>query len=107
MLKNKHEVSKFYQTDDPNAELMPLEYTKKSPIKYVIEKPDKKYIIFTENYNENWKLGKQQPLQLNAVNTYEFKGEQILNYKRFNIYLLSYIMPALAFVSLLFGLMRR
>ena len=37
---------------------------------------------YQENYNKNWQLGEQKPLQLNVVNAYEFKGDQILNYKR-------------------------
>ena len=79
MLKNKHEVDKFYQANDlEKLDLMPLKCEKLSPVKYKINTPTEKFIIFTENYNENWQLGDQKPLQLNAVNAYEFKEEQIL-----------------------------
>ena len=102
MLKNKHEVSKFYQANDlEKLDLMPLKYKKESPIKYTISTPTKKFVIFTENYNKNWQLGNQQPLQLNAVSAYEFKGDQILNYKRFRIYLVSYIVSVLTLIFMI------
>ena len=102
MLKNKHEVSKFYQANDlERMDLMLLKYERLSHVKYKINTPTKKYIIFTENHNKNWQLGNQQPLQLNAVSAYEFKGEQILNYKRFRIYLISYIISILALLVLI------
>jgi len=80
---------------------MPLKYEKLSPVKYKINTPTKKYIIFTENYNKNWQLGNQQPLQLNAVNLYEFKDDFILKYKRFNVYLASYAVSILVLLLLL------
>jgi len=102
LLKNKHEVSKFYQLNDlEKLDLMPLKYEKLSPVKYKINTPTKKYIIFTENYNKNWQLGNQQPLQLNAVNLYEFKDDFILKYKRFNVYLASYAVSILVLLLLL------
>ena len=107
LFKNKNEVHKFYQTDNLNGELIPLEHKKLSPIKYEISAPTKKNIVFTEGYNKNWKLNNQQPTQLGPVNAYEFKEERILNYKRFRIYLVSYILSALAFAYLLVRLLRR
>ena len=101
MLKNRHEVNKFYQLNDlEKMDLMPLKYEKLSPVKYKINTPAEKFIIFTESYNMNWQLGKQKPLQLNAVNAYEFKGDFILKYKRFNIYLVSYIISIMALLFL-------
>jgi len=101
LLKNLNQVNLFYQTDNQNGtDLTPLDYEKISPIKYTISVPTKKYVIFTEDYNKNWLLGNQQPLQLNAVSAYEFKGDQILNYKRFRIYLISYVLSLLALISL-------
>ncbi len=108
MLKNKHEASKFYQANDlEKLDLMPLKYEKLSLVKYKINIPTEKFVIFTENYNKNWQLGNQKPLQLNAVNTYEFKEGQILIYKRFRAYLISYIISALVFAYLLVRLLRR
>ncbi|MBI2652580.1 hypothetical protein HYX00_03895 [Candidatus Woesearchaeota archaeon] len=107
LFKNKNEVNKFYQTDDPNAELIPLAYTKKSPIKYTIEKPDKEYIIFTENYNKNWQLDSQQPNKFEAVNLYEFKDSLSLNYTRFRIYLIFYLFSVIVFILLLVRLLRK
>ena len=82
MLKNKHKASKFCQTDDL-INFGELGYEKISPIKYKIRKPDKKYAIFTESFNENWKLGSQNPTKLMAVNLYEFKDDFTLRYIRF------------------------
>ncbi len=48
----------------------------------------------------------QQPLQLNAVNTYEFKGGQILVYKRFRIYLISYIISAIILFYLIIKILK-
>src|SRR3989338_5813877 len=105
LLKNEHEVSKFYQLNDlEKPDLMPLKYEKISPVKYKINIPTENFAIFTENYNKNWQLGNQKPLQLNAVNAYEFNEEQILDYKRIRIYLISYIMSALILIYLLFQL---
>ena len=107
LFKNKNEVNKFYQTDAPNAELVLLKYTKRSPIKYVIEKPDKKYVIFTEGFNNNWELGSQEPIKLGPVNAYKYRNKDELKYKRFRIYLISYSISALIFAYLLVGLLRR
>ena len=105
LLKNKHEVSKFYQTDDiKKLDLMPLEYEKLSHVKYKINTPAEKFVIFAENYNKNWQLGKQKPLQLNAVNAYEFREEQILSYKRSKIHLISHIISILMLLFLLLQL---
>ena len=102
MLKNEHEVSKFYQANDlKKLDLMPLKYEKLSPVKYKISIPTENFAIFTESYNENWRLGKQKPLQLNVVNLYEFKDDFILKYKRFNVYLASYAVSILVLLLLL------
>ena len=101
LFKNKNEVHKFYQADSLNDDLIPLEYKKLSTIKYEISKPTKKYIIFTESYNKNWKLNNQQPTQLGPVNAYEFKGDYALSYTRFRIYLISYVISALALIFLI------
>ncbi len=82
---------------------MPLNYEKLSPVKYKINTPSEKFVIFTENYNKNWQLGYQKP-KLEAVNVYEFKGENALEYKRFKLYLLSYVISALALIFLIIKL---
>lgn len=106
LLKNRHEVSKFYQSND-EVSLTPLDYEKLSPIRYVIEKSNKKYVIFTEPYNENWQLESQKPKQMEAVNLYESSSDCNLKYKRFRIYLFSYVISAIALASLIVILMRR
>ena len=58
--------------------------------------------LFAENCNKNWELGNQHPLQLNAANAYKFEGDQILIYKRFTAYLISY-MASFLFLAVLLG----
>ena len=80
---------------------MPLKYEKISPVKYKINAPTEKLVIFTENYNKNWQLGKQKPAENREVNVYEYKGENLVVYKRFYIYLLSYAVSLIALVIFL------
>lgn len=81
---------------------MPLEYEKISPVKYKINAPTEKFVIFTENYNKNWQLGKQEPINLGPVNAYEYENNSNLNYKRFRAYLASYIASFL-FLAVMLG----
>ena len=76
-------------------------HKKLSSIKYEISKPTKKYIIFHRTFNKNWQLNSQQPTQLGTINVYGFKEERILNYKRFNVYLVSYIISIAMLLLLL------
>ncbi len=107
LFKNKNKVSKFYQSNAPNKELTPLEYKKESPVKYTIINPTKKFVIFTDTYNKNRYLGSQQPTMFEAVNLYEFKKDIILTYKRFNIYLISYLISIFTIIFLLIYLYYR
>ena len=84
-------------------EFQPLDYTKTSPISYVIKKPEKKYVIFTGSYSKGWKLGNQEPIK-ETVNFYENKGYTDLTYKRFKVYLISYIVSLMFFAILLYKL---
>ena len=98
LLKNKYKINKFYQSDDLET-LYTLSYKKNSPISYTISKPEKKYVIFTDAYNKGWKLGKQEPLE-GTTNVYEYKGDAELRYRRFNTYLVSYIISLAVFAGL-------
>ncbi len=100
LIENNLQVNKFYQSDDLK-ELEPWGYEKKSTIRYNIEKPTKKYVIFTEAYNSGWELGDEKPLE-GTVNVYEYNGENVLKYKRFNTYLVSYIISGVFFLGLLY-----
>jgi len=105
LLKNEHEVSKFYQANDlKKLDLMPLKYEKLSSVKYKINIPTENFVIFAESHNKNWQLGEQKPLQLNAVNEYEYENNSNLNYKRFRAYLVSYIISIIMLIYLLFQL---
>ena len=101
LLKNPLETNKFYQSDDLEG-LEPLNYEKESKIKYVIEKPSKKYVVFTDSFNSNWRLGKQEPKILETVNYYEYDGENTIKFTRFRIYLIGYIISGIIFIFLLY-----
>jgi ABC-type uncharacterized transport system permease subunit len=101
LFKNKLKVNKFYQTDSlDKLELSKLDYEKKSPVKYVISEPSKKYIIFVETHDNNWKLGNQEPIKLGPVNAYEYENKNKLKYARFRLYFISYIISAIFLIIL-------
>lgn len=82
-----------------------LNYEKESPVKYKItEESLVKYIVFTEAFNENWKMGKESPLKAHGVvNAYEVKANPSteIKYQRFyRVYLPSYIISLMTFIVL-------
>jgi hypothetical protein len=63
-----------------------LNYTQESPVKYSLEKPSKRYIIFTTSYSEEWSLGGKKPFaNLGAINAFDVEGasDTMLYYERF------------------------
>lgn len=94
VFKNKIPVHRFYEadtlTDEPFTEGM---YRRNSRVRYTVQQPTKKYLIFTEAYNHHWKLNGQDPMQLGPVNAYVVEPSQnsyTLTYTRFTTYLVSY-----------------
>ena len=84
-----------------------LNYSKKSPVEYVLEdRPTKKYVIFTTSYSKNWESGGQRPLKnMGLTNAYIFETEDLkdsrIEYDRFKVYLLGYVISILFFIFLL------
>jgi len=94
LLKNNEKTYKFMQSDDLKK-FRKLDYKKISPIKYEV-KADSKYIIFTNGYNENWRLDGQKPLEGYPVNIFLNKGTE-LSYVRFNGILIGYLVSLIVF----------
>ena len=77
-----------------------LEYKKISPIAYDVE-PSMNYIIFTEGYDSNWRLGDEKPIEGYPVNIYLNKGTKI-RYVRSNSLITAYLISLVIFVVILF-----
>ena len=81
-----------------------LNYTIESPVKYLLDQPSKRYIIFSRRYSEDWKLEGKTPFAnfgvTNAYDTSDIKGNT-LYYERFNIYLIGYLISGIAFIFLI------
>lgn len=109
LLKIEDVTNAIYILDNQNllqsSEKHMLNYTKKSQVEYIIEKPTKKYLIFTDTYSKSWKLSNNHYQNI-VTNAYEIDGNKNLKYTRFNIYLFSYIISSLFFILLIFKLKR-
>jgi hypothetical protein len=82
-----------------------LNYTIDSPVNYRIEKPSKRYVIFSGKYSQDWMLDGKKPLaNLGVTNVYEASeiNGNTLYYRRFNIYLMGYIISGAAFLFLIY-----
>lgn len=82
-----------------------LDYTIDSPVAYRINKPSKRYVVFSEMYSQDWNLDGNQPLMnLGATNVFDASGIKgnTLYYQRFNIYLIGYIISVIAFLVLVY-----
>ena len=81
-----------------------LNYTIGSPVNYRIEKPSKRYVVFSEKYSQDWMLDGKPPIKnfgvTNVYDTSDIKGNT-LYYQRFNTYLLGYILSGISFVILI------
>ncbi len=81
-----------------------IDFTKESPVNYKIEKPSRRYIVYTEKYSKDWKLGGKMPgANFGVTNIYDTSdiSQLTLYYERFNIYLAGYLISGISFVSLL------
>lgn len=82
-----------------------LNYTLDSPVTYRIERPSKRYVVFSEKYSQDWMLDGKQPLMnlgvTNVYDTSKIRGN-ILYYHRFSIYLIGYIISVVVFLFLIY-----
>jgi len=102
----------FYQTDDDGLangrgdieNLAPLGYTKLLPVKYEVDTPDKRYIVFVPpNFDSNyWELDGVESLNNGYYAVFPASSvKSIVYYTRFNTYLLGYAVSLLTVVGLL------
>ncbi|HEY9205836.1 MAG TPA: hypothetical protein VIO58_07930 [Candidatus Methanoperedens sp.] len=86
------------------SEGKPINYTIVSPVRYLLDKPSKRYVVFSERYSEDWKLEGTTPFEnfgvTNAYDISDVRGN-MLYYQRFNIYLIGYLISGFAFVYLI------
>ncbi|NJD54451.1 MAG: hypothetical protein FIB07_16505 [Candidatus Methanoperedens sp.] len=81
-----------------------LNYSIDYPARYLLDRPSKRYIVFSRGYSEDWKLeGKPPFANFGVTNAYDTSGviENIIYYERFNIYLIGYIVSGIAFIFLM------
>jgi hypothetical protein len=87
-----------------NLEKGILNYSRKSPVEYVLEDtPTKKYVIFTASYSEDWEYGSQSPLNnLGLTNAFEIDNtnEDRIEYDRFTVYVVGCVIAILFFLFL-------
>jgi hypothetical protein len=113
VFKNQHNVSVFYQTDDDGfadgtggdiENLVPLGYTKLSPVKYAVDAPDKRYIVFVPpNFDSNnWELDGVGSLRDGYYAVYPASSVKkgAVYYRRFDTYLLGYAVSLITMVGL-------
>ncbi|MBI5228652.1 hypothetical protein HY991_00970 [Candidatus Micrarchaeota archaeon] len=101
--KTKAEKSALNATFVTENAFKYLKYVKKSPTELQLnEIPTKKYVVFTSNYAENWRLDGEKPFKNAGVtNAFEVKnsinGLKITN-EGFNYYLIGY---GISFITLI------
>jgi len=87
-----------------------LNYTGDSPVMYLLDRPSKRYIVFSWRYSEDWKLDGKPPFAnfgvTNAYNISDMK-RNTLYYERFNIYLIGYLLSGIAFIFLIFYILMK
>ena len=87
-----------------NAEKGILNYSKKSPVEYVVgDSPTRKYVVFTASYSHDWDYGDQSPHN-NMGLTNVFETEQMkdgrIEYGQFKVYAVGYVISILFFLFL-------
>lgn len=93
-----------------DSEGIVLDYTVISSIKYHLEKPSKRYVVYSEKYETEWKLGGKEPIEnFGVTNVYDTAGinDSILYYTRFHVYLTGYIISIIGFVTLAYFYFRK
>ena len=119
---NTEDVAKLYQLKEPinindwnqliqmanNGTLQkaykPINYTQTSPTEIKVEAEAEGYIIFTEPYDEGWRLNGEKPIaHLGLVNAFQLKhrGEYTIRYEKFSTLLPGYIASLTALIGCL------
>jgi len=116
IFKNKNPMAKIYETDNSGVkewsdliskkldlDINPLNYSKKSPIEFIIEdEPSKKYIVFTSTYSEDWYLGSQESTEYNGLtNIFNTTESEKIYWSRFKYYLIDYLISGISFVIII------
>ncbi len=106
VFKNKVDVLKIYQTDNVTniTEKTVVNYEKINPVKFKIGDIKKKYIIFTEPYSEDWKLGSKGPIKTyEVVNAYltDQNNNEIVFERFYKINLPAYIISLIIFIFMI------
>ncbi len=82
-----------------------LNYSKKSPIEYVLkDAPTKRYLIFTASYSQDWRYGDKLPLKnMGVTNLFELDNSNggRIYHSRFWIFLVGYVSSILVLLALL------
>ena len=82
-----------------------LNYSKKSPIEYVLEDtPTTRYVIFAASYSQGWEYGDKRPLKnmgLTTVFETDNSNSGRIYHSRFWIFLVSYVSSILVLLALL------
>lgn len=86
------------------SNMQALYHREDSPVKYEVEKASMKYVVFTEKYSGDWKLGGAAPeAHLGVTNVYDAERveSQTMYYERFYVYLMGYLISGVSFAILL------
>ncbi len=100
LFRSNAQSSLFMQTDDFN-EFLPLGYKKINPIKYEIEEPQKKFIVFARSRNEAWQLDGQKPMRNQPVNVYQKTDARTITFVKAKYFFAGYVISVFAVVSLI------
>ncbi len=104
IFKNKQPVSRFYLSSSPEPQavssLSPVPYTISSPVKFHIN-VDKGYVLFIPPNldSDNWELDGQHSVMNGFYAVYP-AGERTIYYRRFDTYILGYIISLTALIGL-------
>ncbi|MFH1432375.1 MAG: hypothetical protein ABIG84_04110 [archaeon] len=87
---------RIYQTG--GEDITPLAYEKIKDNSYIIEEPQKKYVVLADTYSDAWTLGASKKLQNQPVNIWEYVGDTEI--KKSSSYT-GYIISIMTFLYLL------
>ncbi len=104
VFKNKNKIAKIYQTDNIEniGDKEEVVYKTINPVRFEIVETNRKYLVFTEPYSEDWKLDGKAPVRAyGAVNAFENSGKEIRFERFYRVNLPAYIISILTFAGLI------